>query len=158
MLHRANNRSLIGPTLDQQPEEWEVRPGGMLVQKRELGTQASVDPIPMIRVKVQFGHVYHEVRISPHASFGELKKLLVESCGLHHEDQKLIYRNRERGSRTYLDTAGVKDGSRIVLVEDVLSRERRCLEMLKKARIEKAQKSINATTSQINKLAEKAKL
>jgi len=85
----------------------------------------------------------------------ELKKKLAEPTGLHHEDQKLIYKKKERGSKQYLDVAGVKDGSKIVLVEDVLGRERRCLEMLKKVKIEKASKTLEGNGSELDRMSEK---
>lgn len=57
-------------------EVWEVRPGGMLVQKRG-GTASddepspNVKPVPTIRVKVKHAGVTHEIYISSEASFGE---------------------------------------------------------------------------------------
>lgn len=51
-------------------KEWELRPGGMLVQKRTDGDQNSVPP-PTIRVRVKYGSIYHEIRISSQASFGK---------------------------------------------------------------------------------------
>ncbi|KAI6702175.1 hypothetical protein NL676_011311 [Syzygium grande] len=136
---------------------WEVRPGGMMVQMRassetERQNRAQVSNI---RVKVKHGPACHEVLISPQASFGELKKKLAEPTGLHHEDQKLMYKKKERGSKQYLDVVGVRDGSKIVLVDDVLGRERRCLEMLRKVRIEKASKTLEGISSELDKMSEK---
>lgn len=88
-------------------------------------------------------------------NIGELKKKLAEPTGLHHEDQKLMYKKKERGSKQYLDVVGVRDGSKIVLVDDVLGRERRCLEMLKKVRIEKASKTLEGISSELDKMSEK---
>jgi hypothetical protein len=50
--------------------EWEVRPGGMLVQKRSPDADAPASPVPNIRVKVKFNGVCHEIYISAQASFG----------------------------------------------------------------------------------------
>lgn len=51
--------------------DWEMRPGGMLVQKRNPDSDpVGAKPPPMIRVRVKYGSVYHEISISPHASFG----------------------------------------------------------------------------------------
>ncbi|XP_030524825.2 BAG family molecular chaperone regulator 1-like [Rhodamnia argentea] len=138
-------------------DQLEVRPGGMLVQMRvSSGTEhQNLAQVTNIRVKVKRGPACHEVLISPQASFGELKKKLAEPTGLHHEDQKLIYKKRERGSKQYLDVAGVTDGSKIVLVEDVLGRERRCLEMLKKVQREKASKTLEGSSSELDKMSEK---
>ncbi|KAI4303492.1 hypothetical protein MLD38_039114 [Melastoma candidum] len=137
-------------------EVWEVRPGGMLVQSRSGGSGETGirDQVPPIRVRVKYGSAHHEVSINPRASFGELKKMLMEPSGLHHEEQKLIYKKRERSSRQYLDVAGVKNGSKVVLVEDVASRERRSLEMLTAARREKAAKSLAEIDSKVQKCSQ----
>ncbi|KAH7862444.1 hypothetical protein Vadar_004926 [Vaccinium darrowii] len=55
--------------------DWEVRPGGMLVQKQTR----------------------------------ELKKMLTGPMGLHREDQKLMYKNKERDSKKFLDITSVKE-------------------------------------------------
>lgn len=73
------SKSSMSPVMESPPkaqveveEKWEVRPGGMLVQKRDpdscLGSPVRV---PTIRVKVKHAGVYHEVYISSQASFGE---------------------------------------------------------------------------------------
>ncbi|XP_041008570.1 BAG family molecular chaperone regulator 1-like [Juglans microcarpa x Juglans regia] len=133
--------------------EWEMRPGGMLVQKRDPDSDRNSVPAPTIRVKVKFGSTYHEIYISSQATFGELKKMLSGPTGLHHEDQKLIYKDRERNSKAFLDSAGVKDRSKIVLVEDPISQERRYLEMRRNAKMEKASKFISEISLEVDRLA-----
>lgn len=85
---------------------------------------------------------------------GELKKILAELTGLHHPDQKLIYRRKERDSKQYLDVAGVKNGSKLVLIEVIGSRERRLLEMIRNAKIEKSSKSLSQIRLQVDNFAE----
>ncbi|KAL0452524.1 UNVERIFIED_CONTAM: BAG family molecular chaperone regulator 1 [Sesamum latifolium] len=92
-------------------KKWELRPGGMLVQKRTDADIAHVPP-PTIRVRVKYGSIYHEIYISSQATFGELKKMLSGPTGLHHQDQKLFYKDKERDSNAYLDISGVKDKSK----------------------------------------------
>ncbi|WCJ36592.1 BAG family molecular chaperone regulator 2 [Euphorbia peplus] len=133
--------------------EWEVRPGGMLVQKRNPDSERSSIPPPTIRVRVKYGSTYHELHINSQATFGELKKLLSGPTGLHHQDQKLLFKDKERDSKAYLDTSGVKDKSKIVLVEDPISQEKRYLEMRKNATMEKAAKSISEISLQVDSLA-----
>lgn len=54
-------------------DEWEMRPGGMLVQKRDPDSDHNrVPPPPPIRVRVKHGSVYHEINISSQASFGKV--------------------------------------------------------------------------------------
>lgn len=84
---------------------------------------------------------------------GDLKKMLAELTGLHPLDQKLIYKNKERVSKAYLDAARVKDGSKIELLEDIVSRERRCVEMLKNSKVEKASKSLVEISLEADKIA-----
>ncbi|XP_027181450.1 BAG family molecular chaperone regulator 1-like [Coffea eugenioides] len=132
---------------------WEVRPGGMLVQKRNIDSNQNFNVVPMIKVRVKYGSSYHEVNISSQASFGELKKMLAAPTGLHPQDQKLLYKDKERDSKLFLDIAGVKGGSKLVLIEDELSRERRCLESRKNAKMEKAAKEISTIRVEVDKLA-----
>ncbi|CAN1186237.1 BAG family molecular chaperone regulator 1 [Linum perenne] len=129
-------------------EELEIRPGGMLVQKRDPDSEPNsltFPVVPMIRVKVKFGSSYHR----------ELKKLLTEVTGVHHQDQKLMYKKKEKDSRMYLDIERVKDGSKIVLIDDITSREKRCLEMIKSSRLQKVSKSIEQITTEVDTLVHK---
>lgn len=50
--------------------EWELRPGGMLVQKRNPDSDRNSIPPPTIRVRVKYGSKYHEISISSQATFG----------------------------------------------------------------------------------------
>lgn len=52
---------------DDGAVEWEVRPGGLLVQKREDGSSPFG---PLIRVRVSFGISQHEVTVPAHSTFG----------------------------------------------------------------------------------------
>ncbi|XP_057798544.1 BAG family molecular chaperone regulator 1-like [Salvia miltiorrhiza] len=132
--------------------EWELRPGGMLVQKRTDADQNRVPP-PTIRVRVKYASIYHEIHISSQATFGELKKMLTGRTGLHHEDQKLVFKEKERDSKAFLDTAGVKDKSKMVLEEDPISQEKRYLEMRKTAIFEKAAKIVSQISLDLDRLA-----
>ncbi|XWS20683.1 hypothetical protein CRYUN_Cryun31cG0124100 [Craigia yunnanensis] len=156
MFSMANKISVAGES-SVNPKEWDVRPGGMLVQKRDSSSNQSSVLVPTIGVRVKYGSTYHEIRISSQASFGELKKMLADHTGLHPLDQKLTYKKKERDSKAYLDVARVKDGSKIVLVEDIASKERRCLEMLKNTKMEKSSKSLSQIRLEVDKFAEQVK-
>ncbi|KAI3830718.1 hypothetical protein MKX03_017299 [Papaver bracteatum] len=135
--------------------EWELRPGGMLVQKRNPDSDRAVVPPPTIRVRVKHNSIYHEIYINSQASFGELKKMLSAPTGLHPDDQKLLFKDKERDSKAYLDVVGVKDRSKIVVMEDPMRQERRFLEMRKTAKFEKAAKSVSEISLEVDKLATK---
>ncbi|VAI34812.1 unnamed protein product [Triticum turgidum subsp. durum] len=67
----------------------------MLVQKRDPDSDAPAGaPVPTVRLKVKFNGVSHEIYINSQASFGELKKMMSEKTGLHHEDQKVLYKGK----------------------------------------------------------------
>lgn len=133
--------------------EWEMRPGGMLVQTRTTDSNRNPALVPTIRVRVKFGSIYHEVNVSSQATFGDLKKMLSGPTGLHHQDQKLFYKDKERDSKSFLDVVGVKDKSKLVLVEDPISQEKRILELRKNAKMEKAAKSISQISLEVDRLA-----
>ncbi|XP_020242560.1 BAG family molecular chaperone regulator 1-like [Asparagus officinalis] len=91
--------------------EWEVRPGGMLVQKRtpdsESASPFAAAPVPTIRVKVKYESSYYEIYLSSQSTFGELKKLLAERTGLHPEEQKILYKAiKKRAGPEFLDLSG----------------------------------------------------
>lgn len=79
--------------------------------------------------------------------------MLSGPTGLHHEDQKLMYKDKERNSKTFLDVVGVKDRSKMVLFEDPISQEKRYIEMRKNAKMEKAAKSISEISLEVDRLA-----
>ncbi|KAL5552145.1 hypothetical protein UlMin_002321 [Ulmus minor] len=130
----------------------EVRPGGLLVQKRNSDMNPSSVFVPTIRVRVKYGSTYHNICISSQASFGDLKKKLAGPTGLNHQDQKLIFKNKERDSKSFLDIAGVKDGSKMVMEEDIVNREKRFLENFRIAVEEKASKSLANINLEVDKL------
>lgn len=86
-------------------------------------------------------------------SSGDLKKMLMGPTGLHHQDQKLIYKDKERDSIAFLDIVGVEDRSKIVLVVDLISQERRLLEMRRTAKMEKASECISDVSLEVDRLA-----
>ena len=79
--------------------------------------------------------------------------MLVGPTGLHHQDQKLFFKKKERDSKAFLDISGVKNKSKIVVMEDPISQERRYVEMRKNAKMEKASKSISEISLEVDKLA-----
>lgn len=121
--------------------EWEVRPGGMLVQKRDPDAEAA-HAGPVIRVKVSYGRASHHVSITAHSTFGDLKKLLVQDSGLQSKQQRLLYKGKEKSDRDCLHEAGVKDKSKVVLVEDTTNWEKRLVELRKSDAAAKACKAV----------------
>ncbi|KAM3259082.1 hypothetical protein ACQJBY_050711 [Aegilops geniculata] len=137
-------------------DEWEVRPGGMLVQKRDPDSDAPAGaPVPTLRLKVKFNGVSHEIYINSQASFGELKKMMSEKTGLHHEDQKVLYKGKEMDSKAFLDMSGVKDRSKLVLLEDPDAQAKRLIEQRRADKAHRASKSVSRISLDVDKLATK---
>ncbi|AED97563.1 unnamed protein product [Arabidopsis thaliana] len=130
--------------------EMELRPGGMVVQKR---TDHSSSVPRGIRVRVKYGSVHHEISINSQSTFGELKKILSGATGVHHQDMQIIYKDKERDSKMFLDLSGVKDRSKLILIEDPISQEKRLLELRKIATKEKSSKAISDISFQVERLA-----
>ncbi|XP_020113299.1 BAG family molecular chaperone regulator 1-like [Ananas comosus] len=126
-----------------------LRPSGLLVQKRHSVSEG----LPAIRVKVKHAGVHHEIYISPQATFGELKKMVSARTGLHPEDQKLVFKHRERDSKSFLDICGVKDRSKIVLLEDPSAQARRLLQLRRTDNLHKAARSVSRIGLDVDKLA-----
>ncbi|XP_021666579.2 BAG family molecular chaperone regulator 1 [Hevea brasiliensis] len=156
-VFRPANKSTLNGRGNVNVEDLEIRPGGLLVQKRNSDSNKNSVPIPSIKVSVKYGSLNYQICISSQASFGELKKMLAEQTGVHPQDQKLIYKKKERDSKAYLDISGVKDGSKIMLIENITSWERRSLEMIKSAKIEKASKYLQQISLEVDKLHTKVK-
>ncbi|AQK98864.1 uncharacterized protein LOC100284773 [Zea mays] len=108
--------------------EWEVRPGGMLVQRRrpspEDDAAAAVD-VEYILVKVSTGWQWHDVSIDAIATFGDLKVTLSLVTGLWPREQRLLYRGKERDDREHLHMVGVQDRDKVLLLEDPAVKERK---------------------------------
>nr|CAD1830384.1 unnamed protein product [Ananas comosus var. bracteatus] len=135
------------PAAAELEDKWEVRPSGLLVQKRHSVSEG----LPAIRVKVKHAGVHHEIYISPQATFAEEDG--VGADGLHPEDQKLVFKHRERDSKSFLDICGVKDRSKIVLLEDPSAQARRLLQLRRTANLHKAARSVSRIGLDVDKLA-----
>lgn len=85
---------------------------------------------------------------------GELKKLLAVETGLEPGEQRLIFRGKDRENGEYLDTCGVKDRSKVILIEDPESKERRLIEMRRNAKIQAIHRLIDDVSAEVDRLAE----
>ncbi|XP_059438308.1 BAG family molecular chaperone regulator 3-like [Corylus avellana] len=146
-----NSTTTTSSTSGEEATEWEMRPGGMLVQKR---SEIKDVPVPNVRLRVAYGALRHEISVNSQATFGEVKKLLTAETGLQPDEQRVIFRGKERENGEYLDTCGVKDRSKVILMEDPSSIERRVIEMRRNAKIRSAHRAISDVSMEVDKLAE----
>lgn len=152
-MHRANSKAPVSGSAEERGDniDWELRPGGMLVQRRDEGVEAAG---PMIKVKASHGSYQHEVYIPAQATFGDLKKLLAQETGLEPQEQRLLFRGKEKENDECLHIAGVKDMSKIILLEDPASKERKLEEMRRNQDIEKVCQKVAAVRAEVDKLSE----
>ncbi|NP_001152929.1 BAG family molecular chaperone regulator 2 [Zea mays] len=106
--------------------EWEVRPGGMLVQKRRSTEDDAAAAVEYILVRVSTtGWQWHDVSIDATATFGDLKVMLSLATGLWPREQRLLYRGKERDDCEHLHMVGVQDKDKVLLLEDPAVKERK---------------------------------
>ncbi|WCJ21248.1 BAG family molecular chaperone regulator 2 [Euphorbia peplus] len=94
--------------------KWEVRPGGMLVQKRD--SQDSL--LHFITITVSTLSLFHHISIEPTSTFGELKSVLSMITGLEPREQRVLYKGKERDDKEHLHMVGIKDKDKVLLLED----------------------------------------
>lgn len=68
---RVNENSAMKTSseLKEEEVEWEMRPGGMLVQKR---TDNLDIPAPNLHVRVVYGSLRYEISVNSRATFGKI--------------------------------------------------------------------------------------
>ncbi|XP_027111422.1 BAG family molecular chaperone regulator 4 [Coffea arabica] len=133
--------------------EWEVRPGGLLVQKRGAGPVSSAGP--MIKIKVSHDSYHHDVTVPSQSTFGDLKRILASKTGLEPMVQRLLFRGKEKDDDECLHIAGVEDTSKIILLEDPASKERKFEEMRKHQDPDKAYEAVANVRAEVDKLSDK---
>lgn len=142
------------PEKEEEIVEWEMRPGGMLVQKRIDNPSSNAPAAPTLRLRIVYGVLRYEISINSQATFGELKKLLTANSGLQPDEQKVLFRGKERQNGEYLDRCGAKNRSKVILTEDPQSKEKRFIEMRRNAKIQSVHRAISDVSMEIDKLVE----
>ncbi|XP_027368447.1 BAG family molecular chaperone regulator 4-like [Abrus precatorius] len=132
--------------------DWELRPGGMLVQKRQPIESSST---AMIKIKVSHGSYHHEITVPAQSTFGHLKVVLTSETGLEPKEQRLLFRGKEKEDEECLHMEGLKDMSKVILLEDPASKERKLEEMQKSEDILKACEAVSSVRTEVDKLYEK---
>jgi hypothetical protein len=81
--------------------------------------------------------------------------MLSAKTGLHPEDQKIVYKDKDRDSKAFLDMAGVKNRSKMVMLEDPAAKAKRLLEERRTSKAQRAAKFISRISIDVDKLATK---
>ncbi|KAF3454889.1 hypothetical protein FNV43_RR05337 [Rhamnella rubrinervis] len=152
-MKRSTSKSTsVSNGFNREIIDWELRPGGMLVQKRDIGDASSGH---IIKIKVSHGSYHHDITVSSQSTFGDLKRVLVHETALEPKAQRLIYRGKEKEDEECLDMAGVKDMSKIILLEDPASKERKLEEMKKNQGMLKAYEAVAKIRAEVDRLFQK---
>ncbi|XP_031130264.1 BAG family molecular chaperone regulator 2-like [Ipomoea triloba] len=133
--------------------KWEMRPGGMLVQKRGDNSDDAVSP-PKLQIRVAYGAARYDLSVNSQATFGEVKKLMTAETGLQPGEQRLIFRGKERENGDYLDMSGVRERSKLIMIEDPESKEKRFIQMRRNAKIQTARRFIDDVAVEVDKLSD----
>ncbi|XP_023741543.1 BAG family molecular chaperone regulator 1 isoform X2 [Lactuca sativa] len=94
--------------------KWELRPGGMLVQKREIAGQNVEKGVIMVRVATC--SQWHDISIQATSTFGMAPK-----------EQRVLFKGKEREDVEHLHMVGVRDKDKVVVLEDPAMKERKLL-------------------------------
>lgn len=89
---------------------------------------------------------------------GDVKNALAETTGLEPKDQRLMFRGKEKEDEEHLHMAGVKDRSKILLLEDTASKVRKLEEMRKSNQIAKASEAVAEVRAEVDKISERVNL
>ncbi|GMI68362.1 hypothetical protein like AT5G14360 [Hibiscus trionum] len=108
--------------------KWELRPGGMLVQRRETGSSVGEG---MIVIRVSTVSQWHDVSIEATSTFGELKMILSLVTSLEPREQRLVFKGKEREDDEYLHMVGVRDKDKVILLQDPAIKEMKKLHRLR---------------------------
>lgn len=108
---------------------------------------------PTIKINVWHGTSHHELHLPAQSTFGDVKKLLVNRTGLEPEEQRLFFRGIEKGDDEQLHLEGVKDKSKILLLEGTASKERKLEETRKQNEMSKAFEAIAGVRAEVDKLS-----
>ncbi|PWA66424.1 BCL-2-associated athanogene 4 [Artemisia annua] len=127
----------------------------MLVQKRLVGSSPGCANAPLINIKVSHNSVYHHIPIPSVSTFGDLKKILARETNLEAKDQRLLFKGKEKGDDERLDMAGVKDMSKVILMEDPASKERKLFDKSKTHDNVKAHDAVLNVRTEVDKLSHK---
>ncbi|GMP85959.1 hypothetical protein CsSME_00038929 [Camellia sinensis var. sinensis] len=152
----SNSRVTVAENRNNNEEiEWEVRPGGMLVQKREDNEDDHLhgDGGPTIKVKVVHGSNQLDLFVPSQSTFGDLKRCIAQQTSLEPNQQRLLFRGKEKEDREHLHMAGVKDNAKVLLIQEPTRKERKH-EEAKSIEMSSACPAVAEVKPEVDKLAE----
>lgn len=126
----------------------------MIVQKRHVGSGSGSNSERFITINVSHGSYRHQITVDSHSTFGNLKTVLRQQTGLEPREQRLLFKGKEKENDEWLHMAGVNDMSKLILMEDPATKERKLQEM-KKKNTTAAGEALAGIRAEVDKLSEK---
>ncbi|GFP92767.1 bag family molecular chaperone regulator 4 [Phtheirospermum japonicum] len=108
-----------------------------------------------LNVKVSHGLNEHEVAVPSTSTFGDLKSIIVQKIGLSPDTHKLLFRGKEKEDDEDLQTAGVKDNSKLLLMEDTTIGQNNPEKVMETSVISRGSEAVAQVREEVDKLADK---
>ncbi|KAA3477408.1 BAG family molecular chaperone regulator 4-like isoform X1 [Gossypium australe] len=86
---------------------------------------------------------------------GDLKKVLVQETGLEPKEQRLLFQGKEKDDEESLHMVGVKGMSKVVLLDNPASKERKLEEMKRNQSVLKACEEVAKVRAEVVQLSDK---
>ncbi|XP_047179138.1 BAG family molecular chaperone regulator 4-like [Vigna umbellata] len=138
--------------------EWEMRPGGMLVQRRAATEDNGAiykNVVMMMTITVTHSSSHHDLFLPMNSTFWDVKKLLANKTGLQPEEQQLFFRGEEKYNEETLYVEGVLDKSKLLLLDNTASEEWKIEEIRKHNDMLKAIEAVAEVRAEVDELAER---
>ncbi|KAL2509843.1 BAG family molecular chaperone regulator 4 [Forsythia ovata] len=123
------------------------------VQKRQEGDGSDHGP-SSISVTVSHGQNLHDVVVPANSTFGDLKLMVTQNIGLDPEMHKLLFRGKEKEDNEHLQLAGVKDMSKVLLVEDKTCTKERPVEVAQTSVVSRGGAAVAEIRKEVDNLSE----
>ncbi|KAH7427201.1 hypothetical protein KP509_10G034000 [Ceratopteris richardii] len=111
----------------------------------------------LITVKVAHRLRMHEVTLSADSTFGDLKTNLAPLTGLCPNEQRLLFKGKPNEDGDVLRASGVQNHSKLLLIDNPASKEKRSLEARQNERIAKACQAVAVVRVEVDKLSVRVK-
>ncbi|KAK1432719.1 hypothetical protein QVD17_09617 [Tagetes erecta] len=125
---RGCDRTRGATVMNMGEVKWELRPGGMLVQRRETSCGESVAE-GVITIRVTTVSKWYDISIRATSTFGELKMMLSTITSLEVKEQRLLFKGKERDDAEHLHMVGVKADDKVLLLQDPAIKEKKLREL-----------------------------
>ncbi|KAI3474947.1 hypothetical protein Pfo_030258 [Paulownia fortunei] len=81
----------------------------------------------VITIRVSTVSKWHDISIQATSTFGELKMLLSLLTNLEPQEQRLLFKGKEREDHEHLHMVGVREKDKVLMLEDPAIKERKLL-------------------------------